>query len=111
MSACIVLVTAPRGAKAASIARDLVRSRLAACVNVVHGVRSIYRWEGTVSDDREDLLVIKTTRLRFPAVKARVLATHPYDCPEVLALPVAAGNVAYLRWIADGVSPGRGRKR
>ena len=97
--ALVVLVTAPSPEKAAELARALVAERLAACGNVVPGVRSIYRWEGEVHDDAEALLVLKTTRGRFEALRDRVLALHPYDVPEVIALSVEAGSAAYLAWI------------
>jgi periplasmic divalent cation tolerance protein len=96
----VVLVTAPSQEKAVEIARAVVEARLAACGNVVPGLRSIYRWEGRVHDDAEALLVLKTTRARFEALRDRVLALHPYEVPEVLALPVEAGSAAYSEWIA-----------
>jgi periplasmic divalent cation tolerance protein len=96
----VVLVTAPSAEKAAEIARTLVEERLAACGNVVPGLRSIYRWEGKVQEDAEALLVLKTTRARFEALRDRVLALHPYEVPEVIALTVAAGSAPYLAWIA-----------
>ena len=102
--ALVVLVTAPDPEKAAEIARTLVEERLAACGSVVPGLRSIYRWEGRVEDDREALLLLKTTRARFEALRARVLALHPYQVPEVLALPVEAGSAPYLAWIAEATS-------
>ncbi|HSB18828.1 MAG TPA: divalent-cation tolerance protein CutA [Anaeromyxobacteraceae bacterium] len=95
----VVLVTAPSAEAAAGIARALVEERLAACGNVVPGLRSIYRWEGKLHDDAEALLVLKTTRSRFPALRDRVLALHPYEVPEVLALPVEAGSEKYLAWV------------
>jgi periplasmic divalent cation tolerance protein len=98
--ALVVLVTAPDADKAAAIARALVEERLAACGNVLPAIRSIYRWEGKVNDDAEALLVLKTTRARFPALRDRVLALHSYQVPEVLALPVEAGSDAYLAWVA-----------
>ncbi len=98
--ALVVLVTAPSAEQAAALARALVEARLAACGNVVPGLRSIYRWEGKVQDDAEALLVLKTTRARFEALRDRVLALHPYEVPEVLALPVEAGSARYLAWIA-----------
>jgi len=99
--AIVVLVTAPTPERAAEIARALVEERLAACGNVVPGLRSIYRWEGEVQHDEEALLLLKTTRARFDALRDRVLALHPYDVPEVIALPVEAGSAAYLAWIAS----------
>lgn len=103
MSACVVLVTAPDGETAARIARTLVEERLAACGNVVPQIRSIYRWEGKVEDGAESLLVLKTEGELFERLRARVVALHPYDCPEVLQLPVAAGHAPYLAWIAGSV--------
>jgi periplasmic divalent cation tolerance protein len=99
MSHVVVLVTAPTAERAAEIARALVEERLAACGNVVPGIRSIYRWEGKVQDDQEALLVLKTTRERFEALRERVLALHPYQVPEVIALGVEAGSAPYLAWI------------
>ena len=98
--ALVVLVTAPSAEQAAALARALVEARLAACGNVVPGLRSIYRWEGRVQDEPEALLVLKTTRDRLEALRERLLALHPYDVPEVLALPVEAGSAAYLAWLA-----------
>jgi periplasmic divalent cation tolerance protein len=98
--ALVVLVTAPSSDEAARIARALVEERLAACGNVVPGLRSIYRWEGKVEDEAEALLLLKTTRERFPVLRDRVLALHPYQVPEVLALPVEAGSERYLAWLA-----------
>jgi periplasmic divalent cation tolerance protein len=98
--ALVVLVTTPSAERAAEIARAVVGERLAACGNVVPGLRSIYRWEGKVQEDEEALLVLKTTRGRFEALRDRVLALHPYEVPEVLALSVEAGSARYLAWIA-----------
>ena len=97
--ALVVLVTAPTAEKAAEIARVVVEERLAACGNVVPGLRSIYRWEGRIQDDAEALLVLKTTRARFDALRDRVLVLHPYEVPEVIALSVEAGSARYLAWI------------
>jgi periplasmic divalent cation tolerance protein len=99
--ALVVLVTAPTPERAAEIARALVEERLAACGNVVPGISSIYRWEGKVQDDQEALLVLKTARDRFEALRERVLALHPYQVPEVIALEVEAGSAPYLAWIAS----------
>jgi periplasmic divalent cation tolerance protein len=101
----LVLVTAPTPEVAADLARALVEARLAACGNVVPGLRSIYRWEGRVQDDAEALLLLKTTRDRFEALRDEVLRRHPYRVPEVLALPVEAGSAAYLAWVAGQVEP------
>lgn len=97
----VVLVTAPDEEVGRSLARQLVSQRLAACVNLVPGIRSIYRWEGEVQEEGEVLLVIKTRRDRCEAVAARVVALHPHEIPEVLVLPTAGGSPDYLRWVAE----------
>ncbi|HLV60616.1 MAG TPA: divalent-cation tolerance protein CutA [Fredinandcohnia sp.] len=101
--AIAVLVTAPDRESADVLARALVEERRIACANVLPGIRSVYRWEGRVEEGEEVLLVLKTTRARFEEVRARVVELHPYEVPEVIALPVVAGHEAYLRWIADSV--------
>jgi periplasmic divalent cation tolerance protein len=104
MEAIVVLVTAPSTEKAAAIARALVEERLAACCNIVPGLRSIYAWEGRVQEDDEVLLVIKTSRDHFERLRARVVALHEYRCPEVIALPVADGHAPYLEWIRGALA-------
>ena len=99
----VVLVTVPSAEKALELARTVVEERLAACVNVVPSVRSVYRWEGKVQDDAEALLVIKTTAAGLEPLRARLVALHPYQCPEVLALPVEAGHAPYLEWVGTSV--------
>lgn len=103
--AIVAFVTTPNAEKAAEIARALVEEGLAACGNVVPQLRSIYRWQGKVFDEPEALLILKTQRSRFEALRARVVALHPYECPEVIALPVEEGHAPYLAWIASNVSP------
>lgn len=98
----VVYVTAPV-AEAARLARALVEQRWAACVNVVPEVRSIYRWDGVVQDDAEALLIIKTTSAGLAPLQEAVRGLHPYDTPEIIALPVVAGDPAYLAWVARGV--------
>jgi periplasmic divalent cation tolerance protein len=95
----VVLVTAPAPEVAEAIARALVEERLAACVNVVPGVRSIYRWEGRVESAGEWMLMVKTRADRAEALAARVRELHPYELPEVLELPVVGGATAYLDWV------------
>jgi len=95
----VVLLTTPDAAAAENLARALVDEHLAACVNVVPGIRSFYRWEGRVQDDAEFLLVVKTRAERLGALAARVDELHPYDLPEVLELPVSGGSGAYLDWV------------
>lgn len=102
----MVLCTFPDEARARQIGALLVEKQAAACVNVVPGLRSIYRWEGGVHDDAETLGVIKTTRDAYPRMEALLLEAHPYDTPEVLALPVAAGAEAYLRWVGEQCGSG-----
>jgi periplasmic divalent cation tolerance protein len=97
----VVLVTAPDLAAAGDIGRRLVEEGLAACVNVVPGVRSIYRWQGELHDDPEVMLIVKTRAALLDAVAARVRALHPYELPEVVALPVAAGSEPYLAWVRE----------
>ncbi|GEJ59419.1 divalent-cation tolerance protein CutA [Anaeromyxobacter diazotrophicus] len=99
--ALVVLVTAPDAEAAARLARTLVEEQLAACGNVVPGVRSIYRWEGKVCDDQEALLVLKAPAGRFPELRDRILALHPYQVPEVIALRVEEGSERYLAWLAE----------
>jgi periplasmic divalent cation tolerance protein len=100
-----LLTTAPDADTAASLARALVGERLAACVNVVPGVRSFYRWEGDVQEDAEVLLIIKTQAARQEEVAARIKALHPYALPEVLVLPVVGGSVSYLDWVETESAP------
>ncbi len=97
----VVLSTAPKEEEAVRIARSLVEEGLVACVNVVPGVRSIYRWEGEVHDDAEHLMIMKTTSGRRDAVVARIKELHSYTCPEVIALPVVGGSADYLAWVQD----------
>ena len=100
-----VLTTAPNAEVGGLIARALVEEGLAACVNVIPGVRSIYRWEDEVQDDPEVVLIIKTRADRCEALAARIEDLHPYDVPEVLVLPAVGGSVTYLRWIETETKP------
>ncbi len=110
--AIVVLCTAPAagsGGKpgAEALARQLVDEGLCACVNVVPGVRSFFRWQGKVDVADECLLVAKTTAAACPALRARIVLLHPYEVPEVLELAVDGGLPAYLRWLADATAPAR----
>ncbi len=96
-----VLSTFPSPEKAADVGRALVTEGLAACVNIVNPVRSIYSWKGEICDEQETMAVIKTTRATFEAMKARLVALHPYEVAEVIALPVEGGHAPYLAWIAE----------
>jgi periplasmic divalent cation tolerance protein len=95
----VVLSTASTAAEAEVIARRLVEDRLAACVNVVTGVRSFYRWKGKIEKSPEWLLVIKSSRGRFEKLRAALEKLHSYDVPEVIALPVVEGTKNYLLWM------------
>ena len=94
----------PDADSAQASAETLVGERLAACVNRLPGIVSTYRWQGTVTSDTETLLLIKTTAGRFDALKARLLQLHPYELPELNAVPVERGHAAYLDWVRDSVS-------
>lgn len=96
----VVLITAPRGRKAAALARGLVAARLAACVNVVPGVVSHYRWKGRLMSGAECLLIAKTSKAKMPALTRWVAENHPYEVPETLALAVDGGAEGYLKWLA-----------
>ncbi len=98
-NAIVILVTASSENEAETIAKTLVKERLAACVNILNPIRSIYRWEGKIADDREWLLVIKTQAERFAAVEEKVKALHSYQIPEVIALPILHGSESYLHWL------------
>jgi periplasmic divalent cation tolerance protein len=103
-SVLVALTTCPDSVSAQAIADALVGERLAACVNRIPGIASTYRWEGKVTTDREELLLIKTTAERFEAMKARLLQLHPYDLPEVLCLATGPASVAYLAWVRSSVA-------
>ena len=103
--AVLVLTTLGAGADAAAFARTLVDERLAACVNVLPAMTSIYRWKGAVEEDREQQLVIKTTPGRVAALEARFRDLHPYEVPEFLVLPAGGGSAAYLAWVAESTRP------
>jgi periplasmic divalent cation tolerance protein len=98
--ALLVLTTLPTADAAAEIAKVVVGEKLAACANILPALRSIYRWQGKVQDENEVLVLLKTQRVHYPRLKARILELHPYDVPEVLAIPVEQGHAAYLEWIA-----------
>jgi len=97
----VALCACPDGETARRIGHDLVEGSLVACVNVVPGLRSIYRWNGSVHDDAEVLMILKTTGDRLESARARLVELHPYDVPEFIALPVSGGHHPYLQWVAD----------
>lgn len=98
----IALVTCPPD-KAAALADALVAEQVAACVNIVPGVESVYRWEGQIRHEGEALLIAKTTAERFEALKQEVLKHHPCEVPEIIGLTVAAGHAPYLDWVVKSV--------
>ena len=97
----VVLCTTPNEDVSAQLARGLVETGLAACVNIVPAIRSIYRWQGATQDDAESLMMIKTQAARFEALAAWIREHHPYSEPEVIALPISAGSPSYLAWLAS----------
>jgi periplasmic divalent cation tolerance protein len=102
----LVLSTVGKAEDAQRIGRALVERGLAACVNVLPAVTSIYRWKGKLETDEERLLVIKTRADRFEALKRALVSLHPYEVPEVLALPIADGHQPYLDWLDESVKDG-----
>jgi len=96
----VVLVTCPPD-KAQGIAEALVEERVAACVNVVSSLNSVYRWKGELHRENEAMLLVKTTRDRFEALKQAVLKHHPYELPEVIAVVVDRGHTPYLEWVIE----------
>lgn len=101
LSPLIILCTCPDRTTAERIAETVVSERLAACVNIVPGLTSIYRWEGQIQREVELLLLIKTRQEIYSLLEARIRELHPYQVPEIIALPIQTGSVAYLDWIAD----------
>jgi periplasmic divalent cation tolerance protein len=101
----VVLMTAPDAEAGARIGRTLVEERLAACVNIIPGLRSLYRFAGKLCDESEVLCLLKTRRALYPALRDRVAVLHPYEVPEIIALPLADGNASYLEWVLFSTGP------
>jgi periplasmic divalent cation tolerance protein len=101
----VVLTNCPDAEVADRIARTLVEQRLAACVNRLAPVDSVYRWKGAVERATEVPLLVKTTRERYAEVEEAIRALHPYEVPEIVAWPVSVGLPSYLRWVADETQP------
>jgi periplasmic divalent cation tolerance protein len=95
----VVLCTTPSAEVGAALARKLVEAKLAACVNIIPAIRSIYRWQGETKDDAESQLVIKTQSVCYPALERLIRDHHPYDEPEIIALPITRGSPSYLSWL------------
>jgi periplasmic divalent cation tolerance protein len=100
----LVLTTVAADTDAVALARTLVDERLAACVNVLPVMTSVYRWQGRVDSDREQQIVMKTTADRVRALETRLRALHAYELPEFLVLPATGGSEAYLRWVTESVT-------
>ena len=94
-----VFITVNDRSKAKKIAETLLEKRLAGCVQVNGPLSSLYRWEGNIVEDQEWLLIIKSSKKLFPELEKEVMRIHPYEVPEILALPVSGGNEAYLKWL------------
>jgi periplasmic divalent cation tolerance protein len=103
----VVFVTCGSEEEALKIANALVESRLAACANLVAPIRSIYRWEGKIWDEKEWLLIIKTEKHRFEELEKRVKSLHSYSVPEIISLPIVEGSSAYLDWIRENTESGK----
>jgi periplasmic divalent cation tolerance protein len=99
MNALLVLTNLPDRETADRLAGALVEQRVAACVNILAPCRSVYRWKGAVQRDEEHPVLIKTTAERYPALEAAIRAAHPYELPEIIAVPVERGLPAYLAWV------------
>jgi periplasmic divalent cation tolerance protein len=97
----VIFITAPNEDEAASIARSLVEARLAACANIVRNIRSIYTWQGSIQDDNEVLMMVKTRKSLFSKVSVKVRELHSYDVPEIIALPIIDGSPDYLNWLKE----------
>ena len=104
----LVLTTAPDGAVARDLARSLIEGRLAACVQCIPGVTSVYRWEGEMEEAQEVLLIIKTTAGRLEALEDAVAAEHPYETPEFVALEPVLVSAPYLAWLRESVAQDEG---
>ena len=107
MSTLLVLTNLPDRDAAAKRAETLVAKQLAACVNILAPCRSVYRWKGEVQHDEEHPMLIKTTQARYAALEAEIRAGHPYELPEIIAMPVERGLPAYLAWVADETAAGK----
>ncbi len=105
MEYCLVLCTCPEGDVAKSLAEALVKERLAACVNVLPGLVSVYSWQGAMESSAEALLLIKTERQAYPRLETRLRELHPYELPEIIAFDIDHGLPDYLNWISQCLMP------
>ncbi len=107
MGTLLVLTNLPERAAAERLADALLEQRLAACVNILAPCRSVYRWKGTLQHDEEHPMLIKTTSERYAALEAAIRAGHPYELPEIIAVPIERGLQAYLDWVAAESTAGK----
>lgn len=105
MSTLLVLTNLPDRAAAERLAGLLIDQQLAACVNILAPCRSVYRWKGAVQHEEEHPMLIKTTAERYPALEQALRAAHPYELPEIIAVPIERGLPAYLAWVAGEIKP------
>ncbi|HEX8986706.1 MAG TPA: divalent-cation tolerance protein CutA [Rhodocyclaceae bacterium] len=109
METLLAVTTLPDEASARALAQRLVELRVAACVNVLAPCRSVYRWQGQVEEAEEVPVLIKTTAARYADLEAAIRAAHPYELPEIIAVPVTRGLPGYLAWVADETAPDENR--
>jgi len=107
LNALLVLTNLPDRAAAEKLADALIQKRVAACVNILAPCRSVYRWKGAVQHDEEHPVLIKTTRESYAALEAAIREAHPYELPEIVAVPIERGLPAYLDWVATQTTPPR----
>ncbi len=103
MKVNLIYITAKDKAEARKIGSELVESKLAACVNIIDNMNSMYVWQGKIQDDKEVILIAKTTEARVPLLIEKVKTLHSYDCPCIVSIPVSGGNREFLDWIANEV--------
>ncbi len=103
MKVNLIYITAKDKAEARKIGSELVESKLAACVNIIDNMNSMYVWQGKIQDDKEAILIAKTTEAQVPLLIEKVKALHSYDCPCIVSIPVSGGNREFLDWIANEV--------
>ena len=97
----IVLITVPDENMAEKIAKSLVKKKLAACVNIIDQISAIFAWQSTINTENESMLLIKTTEIAYPSLESAILQQHPYDIPEIIAIPIKRGAEDYLNWVRE----------